>query len=202
MSGWIVHLPGVRFPIVCDTLTGLIAYAPWDNFHARYAHIMQFVHHYYAIQGRLRHGDSVGEPCKRRPSWPRRHSLVGSRRAGPLSSACAAGSGQTQLHPSNKSPRFGPVKTPETGPAHSFAGTTHHVLFSSNHRRTGSSSHIVTITTKVHGAVIVAADCHQLRLSEPVQGIPKLYGGKVTGLLVRLSGWKYPAIIDTTSGCA
>jgi hypothetical protein len=24
--GWVVRLPGLRFPLVCDTLTGLIAY--------------------------------------------------------------------------------------------------------------------------------------------------------------------------------
>ena len=39
----------------------------------------EFIHLYYAIQGRLRYGDRVGDARKHRPRWPRRHSLVGSR---------------------------------------------------------------------------------------------------------------------------
>ena len=38
----IVRLPGLRYPIVCDTLSGLIAYHPVDNAHHRYRHIMRF----------------------------------------------------------------------------------------------------------------------------------------------------------------
>lgn len=53
-AGWIIHLPGVRYPIVCDTLTGLIAYHPADNGFERYARVMRFLHHYYAIQAQRR----------------------------------------------------------------------------------------------------------------------------------------------------
>jgi hypothetical protein len=53
-SGWIVHLPGVRFPIVCATLTGRIAYHPADNVFDRYACIMRFIHRYYDGQAQLR----------------------------------------------------------------------------------------------------------------------------------------------------
>jgi hypothetical protein len=40
--GWVVCLGGLRHPVVCDTLTGLIAYHPLDNAHARYEHLMRF----------------------------------------------------------------------------------------------------------------------------------------------------------------
>jgi hypothetical protein len=54
--GWIVRLPGVRFPIVCDTLTGLVAYHPSDNAFGRYRSIMFFVRRYYEIKTQLRRG--------------------------------------------------------------------------------------------------------------------------------------------------
>lgn len=53
-SGWIVRLPGVRFPIVCDTLTGLIAYHPADNAFGPYGRIMRCIHRYYDVKARLR----------------------------------------------------------------------------------------------------------------------------------------------------
>jgi hypothetical protein len=31
VHGWIIHLPGLHSPIVCNTLTGLVAYHPSDN---------------------------------------------------------------------------------------------------------------------------------------------------------------------------
>jgi hypothetical protein len=52
--GWVVPLRGLRFPIVCDTLTGLIAYHPLDNAFARYAHLMRFILRVYDFQARLR----------------------------------------------------------------------------------------------------------------------------------------------------
>lgn len=61
-------------------------------------------------------------------------------------------------------------------------------------------SHLVTIATKVHDPVAVAAACQRLNLAAPVQGTAELYSGAATGLLVRLPGWKYPAVIDTLSG--
>src|SRR5437870_4331059 len=61
-------------------------------------------------------------------------------------------------------------------------------------------SHIVTIQTKVHDAAAVAAACQRLNLPAPVQGTASLYSGEATGLLVRLPGWQYPAVIDTLTG--
>jgi hypothetical protein len=55
--GWAVRLPGLRHPVVCDTLTGLIAYHWHDNAFDRYAHLMAFVECYYALRPWLRHGD-------------------------------------------------------------------------------------------------------------------------------------------------
>jgi hypothetical protein len=61
-------------------------------------------------------------------------------------------------------------------------------------------SHIVTIETKVHDPVAVSATCQRLGLAQPQQGTARLFNGEATGLLVRLSGWQYPAVIDTLSG--
>jgi hypothetical protein len=51
--GWVVRLPGLRYPIVCDTLSGLIAYHPTDNVHDRYRHLMSFVERAYKVRARL-----------------------------------------------------------------------------------------------------------------------------------------------------
>ncbi len=61
-------------------------------------------------------------------------------------------------------------------------------------------SHIVTLVTKVRDPAAVAAACRRLGLPAPVQGTARLFGGEVTGLLVQLPGWQYPAVIDTASG--
>jgi len=61
-------------------------------------------------------------------------------------------------------------------------------------------SHIVRIATKVRDPAAVAAACQRLQLPLPVQGTAKLYSGEVTGLIVQLPGWTYPAVINTTSG--
>jgi hypothetical protein len=61
-------------------------------------------------------------------------------------------------------------------------------------------SHIVSIQTKVHDALAVAAACRRLGLAEPVQGTAKLFSGEVSGLLVQLPGWQYPAVFDTLTG--
>lgn len=61
-------------------------------------------------------------------------------------------------------------------------------------------SHIVTIQTKVHDPAAVNAACQRIGLSAPVQGTAKLFSGDATGLLVRLPGWQYPAVIDTLTG--
>jgi len=61
-------------------------------------------------------------------------------------------------------------------------------------------SHIVTIQTKVHDPLAVAAACRRLNLTEPVQGTAKLYSGEADGLVVQFPGWKYPAVIDPLTG--
>ena len=50
------------------------------------------------------------------------------------------------------------------------------------------------------GRLTVRAACQRLGLAEPVQGSARLYGGEVTGLVVRLPGWQYPVVADLTSG--
>src|SRR5207237_1440489 len=42
--------------------------------------------------------------------------------------------------------------------------------------------------------------CTRLGLAAPVQGKARLFRGEVSGLLVQLPGWQYPAVIDTESG--
>jgi hypothetical protein len=61
-------------------------------------------------------------------------------------------------------------------------------------------SHIVTVQTRVHDPAAVAAACRRLQLAEPVQGTANLFSGEATGLIVKLPGWEYPAVIDTKSG--
>jgi hypothetical protein len=61
-------------------------------------------------------------------------------------------------------------------------------------------SHIVTIQTRLHDAAAVLAACKRLGLPEPVHGTVRLYGGEAEGLVVRLPGWRYPAVIDVLTG--
>ena len=56
-------------------------------------------------------------------------------------------------------------------------------------------SHIVTIKTEVRDAEAVKAACRRLGLPEPVHGTARLFEGEATGLLVRLPGWLYPAVV-------
>jgi len=55
--GWIVHLPGLQFPVVVNTLTGLISYHPRDNAFRPYLSIMHFIHRFYAVRHKMRQGD-------------------------------------------------------------------------------------------------------------------------------------------------
>ena len=52
--GWVVQLPGLRYPVVCDTLRGLVAYHRFDNAFARYAHLIRFLFRCYDCQAALR----------------------------------------------------------------------------------------------------------------------------------------------------
>jgi hypothetical protein len=62
---WIIRSPGVLFPIVCDTLTGVVTYHPRDNAFRPYSRIMAFVHRYYAIRARLRRtGRALIQPAR------------------------------------------------------------------------------------------------------------------------------------------
>jgi hypothetical protein len=61
-------------------------------------------------------------------------------------------------------------------------------------------SHIVTIQTKVRDPAALAAACARLGLAAPVQGTARLFGGAVSGLLVKLPGWQYPVVVDPQTG--
>jgi hypothetical protein len=49
----------VRFPLVCNTLTGLVAYHPRDNAFMPYRCIMRFIHRFYAVRHRMRQGKNL-----------------------------------------------------------------------------------------------------------------------------------------------
>lgn len=61
-------------------------------------------------------------------------------------------------------------------------------------------SHVVSLQTKIHDPVGVAAACQRLNLAPPRQGTAELYRGEAEGLVVQLPAWHYPIIIDTVSG--
>jgi hypothetical protein len=61
-------------------------------------------------------------------------------------------------------------------------------------------SHIVEVKTECRDPVAVAAACARLRLPPPTEGSARLFEGQATGLLVTLSGWLYPAVVDTATG--
>ena len=63
-------------------------------------------------------------------------------------------------------------------------------------------SHIVEIKTEVRDAAAVGAACERMRLEPPIHGTTRLFSGEVTGLIVKLPGWRYPAVFDTESGQA
>jgi len=61
-------------------------------------------------------------------------------------------------------------------------------------------SHIVTIKTEVRDAGAVMAAAKRLGLDEPFEGTVRLFDGEATGLLVKLPGWLYPVVLDTSTG--
>ena len=63
-------------------------------------------------------------------------------------------------------------------------------------------SHIVKIKTQVRDPAAVRAACGRLGLPQPVEGTVKLYTGNVTGLAVKLPGWRYPLVFDIGSAQA
>ena len=63
-------------------------------------------------------------------------------------------------------------------------------------------SHIVEIKTEVRDAIAVGAACQRLKLDAPTRGPAKLFSSSATGVIVKLPGWRYPAVFDTQSGQA
>ena len=63
-------------------------------------------------------------------------------------------------------------------------------------------SHIVEIKTEVRDAAAIRAACQRLKLEPPTQRTTELFSGQATGVIVKLSGWKYPAVFDTETGKA
>jgi Protein of unknown function (DUF1257) len=61
-------------------------------------------------------------------------------------------------------------------------------------------SHVVTIQTKVRDPAALVAACTRLNLTAPVEGTAALFSGEATGLIVKLSGWTYPVVIDSQTG--
>ena len=63
-------------------------------------------------------------------------------------------------------------------------------------------SHIVEIKTEVRDPAAVTAACQRMKLEPPVDGTTRLFSGEATGLIVKLPGWRYPAVFDTETGQA
>jgi hypothetical protein len=70
------------------------------------------------------------------------------------------------------------------------------------HKEIKSMSHIVEIRTEVRDAVAVGAACRRLKLEAPTQGTAQLFSSQATGVIVKLPGWRYPAVFNTQSGQA
>ena len=61
-------------------------------------------------------------------------------------------------------------------------------------------SHIVSIKTRIRDTVALSAACARLGLALPTQGTAQLFASSATGIIVKLPGWTYPAVINTASG--
>ena len=61
-------------------------------------------------------------------------------------------------------------------------------------------SHIVKIKTQVTDAVAIEAACQRLSLPAPQYGSAQLYTGAASGVIVQLSGWRYPVVFNTAVG--
>src|SRR5262249_29862641 len=61
-------------------------------------------------------------------------------------------------------------------------------------------SHIVTLETRLHDPVALAAACQRLGLPAPTQGTAQLFSGEATGLVVQLPGWQDPVVLDPLTG--
>ena len=61
-------------------------------------------------------------------------------------------------------------------------------------------SHVVKIDTQVKDIMAAQAACRRLKLEPPQPGTARLFSGNATGLIVKLPGWRYPAVFDTETG--
>jgi len=61
-------------------------------------------------------------------------------------------------------------------------------------------SHIVNVITKIRDPIALASACRRLGLQEPVYGTARVFSTDVSGLIVKLPGWQFPAVVDTASG--
>lgn len=63
-------------------------------------------------------------------------------------------------------------------------------------------SHIVEVRTEVRDVTAIRRACERLQFEPPAHGTTKLFSGEVTGWMVNLPGWRYPAVFDTGTGQA
>ena len=61
-------------------------------------------------------------------------------------------------------------------------------------------SHVVAIKTEIRDPAALAAACRRLGLPEAFDGTAELYGGEASGQIVHLPDWRYPVVIDTSTG--
>ena len=61
-------------------------------------------------------------------------------------------------------------------------------------------SHIVTIKTQMRDPLAITAACRRLKLDQPTIGTAQLYSTSASGLIVKLPGWTFPVVVNTTDG--
>lgn len=61
-------------------------------------------------------------------------------------------------------------------------------------------SHIVSIKTELRDPAAIGLACRRLALADPVFGQAKLFSGSKTGWQVQLPHWRYPIVIEVTTG--
>lgn len=71
LSGLVIYLPGMRFPVVVDVRTGLIFYHRLDNAFQPYALLMRFIYRFYAVQARLKRNENGAAETQQRPLSPK-----------------------------------------------------------------------------------------------------------------------------------
>jgi len=51
--GWVIHLPGLHFPVVFNTLTGLVTYHRLDGARLRFKQLKRFITRYQCVKAKL-----------------------------------------------------------------------------------------------------------------------------------------------------